>query len=49
MTSIADDEPLPVHDLRAYQRAGRAWVATNDVDEPIAYLVLDIVDESAPC
>lgn len=47
MASIADDEPLPAHELLAYQRAGRAWVATDDVDEPIGYLVLDVVDESA--
>lgn len=45
MASIADDGPLPAHELLAYQRAGRAWVATDDVDEPVAYLVLDIVDE----
>lgn len=47
MALIADDEPLPAHELLAYQRAGHAWVATDDGDEPIAYLVLDIVDESA--
>lgn len=47
MASIADGEPLPAHELLADQRAGRAGVATDDVDKPIAHLVLDIVDESA--
>ncbi|GAB3534893.1 GNAT family N-acetyltransferase [Arthrobacter tecti] len=47
MASVADDEPPSVNVLRAYQSAGRAWVATNDVDEPIAYLVVDVVDEAA--
>ena len=47
MASVADAEPLPANVLRAYQRAGRAWVATNGLDEPIAYLVLDVVDEAA--
>ena len=47
MASIADDEPLPADELLAYQRAGRAWVATDEVDQPIAYLLVDIVDDSA--
>ncbi len=47
MAAVADDESLPAHELLVYQRAGRAWVATDDVDQPIAYLLLDIVDEAA--
>lgn len=47
MASVADDEPPTADVLRAYQEAGRAWVATNDVDQPIAYLVVDVVDEAA--
>lgn len=47
MASVADDEPPPTDVLRAYQRAGRAWVATDDVDRPIAYIVVDVVDEAA--
>jgi len=47
MASIADDEPPSTNELLAYQRAGRAWVATDDVDQPIAYLVVDVLDEAA--
>jgi len=45
--SIADDEPPSTNDLLAHQRAGQAWVATDDVDQPIAYLVVDVLDEAA--
>jgi GNAT superfamily N-acetyltransferase len=47
MAAIADDEPLPASELLAYQRAGRAWVATEEFDHPVAYLLLDIVDDAA--
>ncbi|MDP3893090.1 GNAT family N-acetyltransferase [Nocardioides sp.] len=47
MALIADDEPLPADDLLAYQRAGRAWVATDDGDQPVAYLLIDLVDGAA--
>jgi GNAT superfamily N-acetyltransferase len=47
MASIADDEPPSMDVLGAYQRAGRAWVATDDVDRPIAYIVVDVVDQAA--
>ncbi|MGH3498645.1 MAG: GNAT family N-acetyltransferase [Nocardioidaceae bacterium] len=47
MASVADDEPPPANVLRAYQEAGRAWVATDVVDQPIAYLVVDVLDEAA--
>lgn len=44
MPKIADDEPLPVQELARYQRDHRAWVATDDADVPVAYLIADIVD-----
>jgi GNAT superfamily N-acetyltransferase len=44
MPEIADDEPLEVAELAEYQRSGRAWVAVDTVDVPVAYLVADIVD-----
>jgi GNAT superfamily N-acetyltransferase len=47
MAAIADDEPLPVSELLAYQQARRAWVATDDLDHPVAYLLLDVVDDAA--
>lgn len=47
MASIADDEPPTTGALLSYQRAGRAWVATDDADQPIAYLLADEVDDAA--
>ncbi|MFG2982117.1 GNAT family N-acetyltransferase [Streptomyces sp. NPDC048258] len=44
MPEIADDEPLPLDELARYQRAGLAWVAADDSDAPVAYLIADRVD-----
>jgi GNAT superfamily N-acetyltransferase len=47
MADIADADPLPRDVLAAYADAGRAWVATTDADEPIGYVVIDVVDGNA--
>ena len=47
MAAVADDEPPPLEDLAAYADRGRAWVVTDADDEPIAYLLLDVVDGAA--
>lgn len=47
MAAVADDDPPSIATLSALQAAGRAWVATDDADEPIAYLLVDVVDCSA--
>ena len=47
MTEIADDEPLSDETLRGYRSRGRAWVAIDDSDRPIGYLVIDILDGNA--
>jgi len=44
MPEIADDEPLSVEALSGYQRAGRAWIAVDQADRPVAYLIGDHVD-----
>ncbi|MFD4142742.1 GNAT family N-acetyltransferase [Streptomyces sp. NPDC058572] len=44
MPEIADDEPLPVGELARYRKAGLAWVAADDADAPVAYLIADHVD-----
>lgn len=44
MPEIADDEPPPIGELARHQRAGLAWVAVDDVDVPVAYLIADRVD-----
>lgn len=47
MHAVADDEPLSVATLATYQAAGRVWVATDDADEPVAYLLVRVVDANA--
>ena len=44
MPEIADDLDPTVEDLEPYQRAGRAWVAVDHGDQPVAYLIADQVD-----
>jgi len=47
MSEVANDEPLSDETLRLYQTCGRAWVAVDDSDRPIGYLVADILDGNA--
>lgn len=47
LPSIAEDEPFSVAELLLYVRDGRAWVATDDRDRPVAYLLLDVVEGAA--
>lgn len=47
MTAVANDEPPSLAELASYQSDGRAWVVTDDADRPVAYLLVDIVDENA--
>jgi GNAT superfamily N-acetyltransferase len=44
MPEIADDEPPSLAVLATYLQAGRAWVATDAADRPVAYLIADLVD-----
>lgn len=44
MVEIAEDEPFSFDELAAYQQGGRAWVAVDPADVPVAYLLADPVD-----
>ena len=44
---IADHEPDSVEALAAYALAGRSWVAVDDADRRIGYIVVDVVDGNA--
>jgi len=44
MDAIADDTPPTESELAPYVRDGRAWVATEPDDVPIAYILVEIVD-----
>ncbi len=46
MDEIAADEPFPIPELLAYVEADHAWVATDDDDLPIAYLLAEVVDDA---
>ncbi len=44
MADIASSPPMPIDALFDYQRAGRAWVATAGDDQPVAFVVTDLID-----
>ncbi len=47
LSGIADDEPLPAPTLDRYATEGRSWVALDDADRPIGYVVVDVIDDHA--
>jgi GNAT superfamily N-acetyltransferase len=47
MAEIADDEPLPLVELETFRAAGRAWVAVDGHDRPVAYVLSAVVDGCA--
>ena len=47
MGAIAEDEPPSLAVLDGYRRGGRAWVAADEADDPVAYLLVDVVDGAA--
>ncbi|GAB2740010.1 GNAT family N-acetyltransferase [Sinomonas soli] len=44
MAEIADDHPPSLDALRRFQREGLAWVAVEDRNAPVAYLLARLVD-----
>ncbi|MYS88940.1 MULTISPECIES: GNAT family N-acetyltransferase [Streptomyces] len=44
MPEIADDEPPSLDVLERFRGAGRCWVAVDERDAPVAYLVAEPVD-----
>jgi GNAT superfamily N-acetyltransferase len=47
MSAVAESPPLPAESLSGYRQAGRAWVAVDDHDEPVGFVVADVVDRAA--
>jgi GNAT superfamily N-acetyltransferase len=43
MPEIAADDPGSIDELRGYQQAGRAFVATDAQNTPVAYLLIEIL------
>ena len=44
MPEIAADQPLPAAELDRYRRAGLAWAAADEGDQPVGYLLAEPVD-----
>ena len=47
LPDIADAEPDSIDDLAEYADAGRSWVAVDDDERPIGYVIVDEVDGAA--
>jgi GNAT superfamily N-acetyltransferase len=47
MDAIADDDPPSLSVLRSYAEVGRAWVATDPLDSPVGYILIDEIDRGA--
>jgi GNAT superfamily N-acetyltransferase len=47
LPEIAADEPPSTAELEAFRASGRAWVAVDERDLPVAYLVSSVVDGCA--
>jgi len=47
LPEVADDPPASVETLARYAEAGRSWVAVDRADEPIGYILVDVVDDCA--
>ena len=44
---VTDHDPFTIDDLAAYERGGRSWVAVDADDQPVGYIVVDMVDANA--
>ena len=44
MPVIAEDEPASVEELREYADRGHAWILADETDQPIGYVLVDIID-----
>ena len=47
LADIADAEPESIETLTDYANAGRSWVAVDDDDRPVGYVIVDEVDGNA--
>ena len=47
LPAIADAEPESIEALTEYADAGRSWVAVDDADRPIGYVIADELDGAA--
>jgi GNAT superfamily N-acetyltransferase len=47
MADVADNDPMSVDVLAGFVSEERCWVAVDEADEPIGYVIADVVDGNA--
>jgi GNAT superfamily N-acetyltransferase len=47
LESVATAEPVSIEVLADYAAQGRSWVAVDERDRPVAYVIVDVVDGAA--
>jgi ribosomal protein S18 acetylase RimI-like enzyme len=44
LPEVAEHEPASIEDLARYAKDARSWVAVDDMDVPVGYVLVDVVD-----
>jgi ribosomal protein S18 acetylase RimI-like enzyme len=47
MDDIADADPASLEELAGYAADGRSWVAVDESDQPVGYVIVDAIDGNA--
>ena len=47
LDAVADAEPAPLEILARYATDGRSWVAIDESDRAVGYVIVDVVDKAA--
>ncbi|MFI1161741.1 GNAT family N-acetyltransferase [Streptomyces sioyaensis] len=47
MAHVADNPPLSIGHLAKYQRVGQAWVGVDHADNPMGFVIVDMLDGCA--
>lgn len=47
LDSVADDEPASIKELAAYALSGQAWVAVDERDRPVGYVLAEVLGTNA--
>lgn len=47
MDAIADDDPPSLEALAEHAEAGCGWVAVDESDIPVGYVIVDVIDDCA--
>ena len=47
MAVVAQDEPPSIETLRTFQQDGRAWVSVDQDNQPVGYLIAELIGDDA--